>query len=107
VYSRACLSRTAAPVVAPSLTAVWTGAVAREFRAAVIKSDALDRSNVAVALIGSCVPAINAPVDATPVPPHRTSCSSVGFEAALAEIDPRAQLDAATARPIQRIRKVE
>jgi tripartite ATP-independent transporter DctP family solute receptor len=34
VYSRANLSRTVAPVVALFLAAVWTGAVAREFRAA-------------------------------------------------------------------------
>src|SRR3982074_866325 len=34
VYSRADLSRTIAPVVALFLAAVWTSAVAREFRAA-------------------------------------------------------------------------
>lgn len=107
MYSRAGLSRTAALVVAPSLTAVSTGAVAREFRAADTMSEVPDRRNVAVALIGTCEPAINVLADATPVPPHRTSCNSVGFGDAMAGIDAKAQLDTATARPIQRIRKVE
>src|ERR1700720_4190069 len=39
VYSRADLSRTIAPVVALLLAAVWTSAVAREFRAADSQSD--------------------------------------------------------------------
>jgi hypothetical protein len=38
VYSRADLSRTVALVVAPCLTAVSTGAVAREFRAATVQA---------------------------------------------------------------------
>jgi hypothetical protein len=107
VYSRAGLSRTAALVVAPLLTAVSTGAVAREFRAADTRSEAPDRSNVAVALIGTCEPAMNVLVDATPVQSHRTSCNSVGFGAVMAGIDAKTQLETATARPIQRIRKVE
>lgn len=107
MYSRAGLSRTAAPVVTPSLTADSTGAVAWEFRAADARSEAPDRSNVAVALIGTCAPAMNVLADAIPVPPHRTSCDSVRFGAAMAEIDAGAQLDTATARPIQRIHKVE
>jgi hypothetical protein len=96
VYSRAGLSRTVTLVVAPSLTAVSTGAVAREFRAADTESDAADRSNVAAALIGTFVPAVNVAAYATPVPPQPT-----------AVIDAEAQLDTATARPIQRIRKME
>lgn len=39
MYSRAHLSRTVALVVAPSLTAVSTGALAREFRAADTRSE--------------------------------------------------------------------
>jgi hypothetical protein len=38
VYSRADLSRTVALVVAPCLTAVSTGAVTREFRAATVQT---------------------------------------------------------------------
>ena len=107
MYSRACLSRTAAPVVAPLLTADSTGAVAREYRAADTKSEAPDRSNVAVTLIGTCVPAINLLVYATPVRSHRTSRNSARFETTMAEIGATAPLDAAMTRPIQRIRKVE
>jgi len=84
-----------------------TGAVAWEYRAADTESEAPDRSNVAVALIGTCMPATNVPVYAIPVPPHRTSRNSARFETAMAEIGARAPLDAAMARPIQRIRKVE
>ena len=107
MYSRAGLSRTAVPVVTPSLTADSTGAVAWEFRAADATSEAPDRSNVAVALIGTCVPAINVLADAASVPPHRTSCNSVRFGAAMAETDAKALFDTAMARSIQRIRKVE
>jgi hypothetical protein len=107
VYSRVDLSRTAAPVVAPLLTADSTGAVAREYRAANTKSEAPDRSNVAVALIGTCVPAMNVPACATPVPPHRTFRNSAWFETAMAETDATLPFGTAMARPIQRIRKVE
>ena len=107
MYSRVDLSRTAAPVVAPWLMADSTGAVAWEYRAADTKSEAPDRSNVAVTLIGTCVPAINLLVYATPVRSHRTSRNSARFETAMAEIGATAPLDAAMAWPIQRIRKVE
>ena len=107
MYSRVDLSRTAAPVVAPSLMADSTGVVAWEYRAADTKGEAPDRSNVAAALIGTSLPAINPPVHATPVPPHRTSRNSARFETAMAEIGATAPLDAAMAWPIQRIRKVE
>jgi hypothetical protein len=106
VYSRAGLSRTAAPVVAPLLTADSTGAVAREYRAADTKSKAPDRSNVAVALIGTCVPAMPAPY-ATAVPPDRTFRNSAWFDTGMAETAATAPLGTAMARPIQQIRKVE
>jgi hypothetical protein len=105
VYSRVDLSRTAVPVVAPSLTADSTGAVAWEYRAADTKSEAVDRSNVAVALIGTCVLAM--PACAAPVPPDRTFRNSAWFETGMAETAATAPLGTAMARPVQRIRKVE
>ena len=88
MYSRAGLSRTVTLVVALSLTAVSTGAVARAFGAAGATGAVLNRSNVAVALIGTCVPA-NVLADAAPVSHHRTAAkggSGVRFESALAGI---------------------
>jgi hypothetical protein len=95
VYSRACLSRTVALVVALSLTAVSTGAVARAFDAVEPTSEDLNRSNVAVALIGTRVPAAML-ADIAPVSHYRTSAgsgSSVGFEAAMARIHAKAPRD--------------
>jgi hypothetical protein len=89
VYSRAGLSRTVTLVVALSLTAVSTGAVARAFDAADTTGEDLNRSNVAVALIGTYVPA-SMLADTAPVSHHRASArgySSVRFEAAMAGID--------------------
>ena len=109
VYSRADLSRTVALVVAPSLTAVSTGAVARE-RAADTQGKHFHRSNVAAALIGTSVPAIHVPADAAPVSHRRTSAKgygSIGFQAVIAGIHQKAQRDPAAARLIERIRKVE
>ena len=88
MFSRAGLSRTVTPVVAPSLTAVSTGAVAWELGAADATGEDLNRSNVAVALIGTYVPA-NVLADAAPVSHHRTAakgCSAVRFESAMAGI---------------------
>ena len=107
VYSRAGQSPTVASVVAPSLTAVSTGMAARRFRAADAHSEAPDRSNVAVAPIGICMPGINMPDDAAHVSHHRICCNSVGFEAAMAGIDAKAPRDSTAARLIERIRKVE
>ena len=98
VYSRADLSRTVALVVALSLTAVSTGAVARE-RAADTQGKELNRSNVAVAPIGIFGPATTLPAGTAPVSHPRTSVK--GYSSANAEHDP------AAARPIERISKVE
>ena len=107
MYSRACLSRIVALVVALSLTAVSTGLAARRFRAADAHGEAPDRSNVAVAPIGIWMPGIDMPVDAAHISHHRRCCNSVGFEAAMAGIDAKSPRDATAARPIERIRKVE
>jgi hypothetical protein len=109
VYSRAHLSRTVALVVALSLTAVSTSALARGFRAADTPGD-LNRINVAVDPIGTSVPAMHAPADTAPVSHRRTSAksySSVGFEAAMGGIHADAQRDPAASQPIERLRKVE
>jgi hypothetical protein len=81
VYSRACLSRTVALVVALFLTAISTSVVAREFRAAdthgedyptvqalryMGRSGAIDLNRTNVALIGTFVPMMN--VLAMPLP---------------------------------------
>jgi hypothetical protein len=90
VYSRACLSRTVTLVVALSLTAVSTGAVARELRAAHPAGEAVDRGHVSAALIGTCVPAVDIVADAAPVSHRQTSGNGYGsarFEAAVAAID--------------------
>ena len=109
VYSRAHLSRTVALVVAPSLTAVSTGVVARG-RAADTCGEFFNRSNVAAAPIWIFVPAVTVPAYIVPVSHRRTSAtgySSAGFEAAMAGIDARAHRQPPAARPIERIRKVE
>jgi hypothetical protein len=89
VYSRADLSRAVTPVVALSLTAVWTGGVARAFDAAEPDRAGaidLDRSNGAT--IGSEPPFA--------LEPWRL----VGFHT-------KAQHDAAAALLIEPTRKVE
>jgi hypothetical protein len=89
VYSRAGLSRTVTLVVTLSLTAVSTSAVAREFRAAGSTAEDLNRSNVAAALIGTCVTA-DVLANAAAFLHHRNSAidySGVRFEAAMAGID--------------------
>ena len=100
MYSRACLSRTVTLVVALSLTAVSTGAVAWAFDAADTTGEDFNRSNVAVALIGTCVPA-NMLADPAPVSHHRTSAkgySIIRFEAAMAGIDAKVPHDGAADR---------
>jgi hypothetical protein len=108
VYSRAGLSRTVTLVVALSLTAVSTSAVAREFRAAGTKdAGALDRGNVAT--IGNEIPGSFDPRGfAGPASCDsgiRPIGSSIRFEAAM--IHAQAQRNPAAARLIERIRKVE
>ena len=101
MYSRAGLSRTVTLVVALSLTAVSTGAVAREFRAADTTGEDLNRSNVAVTRIGTDLPAIDVLADAAPVSHHRASAkgySSVRFEAVMAGIDAKVPRDGAADR---------
>jgi len=92
VYSRAHLSRTAALVVAPLLTAVSTSALAREFGAAEPPGAGSPRQHrISIAhnavLIGKFAPSMNVP--------------------ATAGIDAKARRDPATAQPIERIRNVE
>jgi hypothetical protein len=92
VYSRAHLSRTAALVVAPLLTAVSTSALACEFRAATpLRADPPRRHRISIAhnavLIGKFASSMNVP--------------------AMTGIDANGRRDPATAQPIERIRKVE
>jgi hypothetical protein len=80
--------------------AVSTSAVARAFGAANATGEDLNRSDVAVALIGTYVPA-NLLADAAPVSHHRTSAkgySGVRFEAAMAGIDAKVSRDGAADR---------
>ena len=100
MYSRAGLSRTVTLVVAPSLTAVSTGGVARAFDAAGTAGEDLNRSNVAVAPIRTCAPA-HMLADTAPVSHHLTSAkgySRVRSEAAMAGIDAKVPRDGAADR---------
>jgi accessory colonization factor AcfC len=109
VYSRAGLSRTVTLVVALSLTAVSTSAVARAFDAADTTGEDLNRSNVAVALIGPCVPA-NVLADAAPVSHHRTAAkvtAASGSSPRWREFTQKMPRGPTMARLIERIRKVE
>jgi TRAP-type C4-dicarboxylate transport system substrate-binding protein len=105
VYSRADLSRTVALVVALSLTAVPTSAVAREFRAAdtrnMIKALGAEPIELPYGQERSRRQAEAA--DVTIV----TDFDRKPFEAAMAGIYAKAQRDPAAAELIQRIRKVE
>ena len=109
MYSRAGLSRTVTLVIALSLTAVSTGVDARAFGAADTTSAIdLDRSNGAT--IGSEIPVSLGPWRlAGPAFDDSGTSPFVGvrFEAATAGIHAQAQPDAAPARLIERIRKVE
>jgi hypothetical protein len=110
VYSRAGLSRTVTLVVALSLTAVSTSAVAREFRAAGTKdAGALDLDRGNVATIGNEIPGSFDPRGFAGPASYdsgtRPIGSSIRFESAMAGI--QAQRDPAAARLIERIRKVE
>ena len=110
VYSRADLSRTVALVVALSWTAFSTGAAAREFRAAEISSEHVNRSNVAVARVGTAIPARHVLVDTASVSHRATSAkdyTGVGFEAAMAGIHAKAQRDSAAVLLVEPIRKME
>lgn len=112
MYSRAGLSRTVTLVVALSLTAVSTGAVARTLGAAGT-SDAgaigLDRSNVAA--IGSDIPVSLESWRLAGLAFYDSAAGSiagsVGFESAMAGNHAQAQPDAAAAWLIEQIRKVE
>jgi hypothetical protein len=116
VFSRAGLSRTVTLVVALSLTAVSTGAVARAFGAADTNSAGaidLDRGNAAT--VGSEILVSFEPwgwaglafYDSGAKSWVRSISGSVRFEAAMAGIHAQAQRDATMARLIERIRKVE
>jgi hypothetical protein len=112
VFSRAGLSRTATLVVALSLTAVSTGVVARTLGAAGT-SDAgaigLDRSNGAT--VGSDIPVSLESWRLAGLALYDSAAGSIAgsvrFEAAMAGNHAPAQHDAAAARLIERIRKVE
>ena len=107
VYSRAGLSRTVTLVIALSLTAVSAGDVARGVADTGSVID-LDRSNGAT--IGSEIPVSLGPWRlAGPAFDDSGTSPFVGvrFEAATAGIHAQAQPDAAPARLIERIRKVE
>lgn len=112
VYSRACLSRTVALVVALSLMAVSTGGVARAFDAAEPNSAGaidLDRSNGAT--IGSEIPVSLEPWRSAGLAFRDSGAmaisGNVGFKAAMARIHAGAAHDPAAARLIEPIRKVE
>lgn len=116
MFSRAGLSRTVTPVVALSLMAVSTGAVARAFGAADARSAGaidLDRSNGA--RIGSEILLSFEPWGLAGLAFHdsaarsgvRSISGNVRFEAAMAGIHAQAQRDPAAAPLIERIRKVE
>lgn len=109
MYSRASLSRTVTRAVALSLTAVSTGVDARAFGAADTTSAIdLDRSNGAT--IGSEIPVSLKPRRSAGPAYHDSGTSSfvgVRFESAITGIHAHAQPDAAPARLIERIRKVE
>ncbi|MDP3691363.1 hypothetical protein [Bradyrhizobium sp.] len=109
VYSRAGLSRTVTPVVAPLLTAVSTGVVARTFGAAGTRSAIdLDRSNVAT--IGSEILLSFEPWGLTRQAPCDSGARPTGnirLDAAMAKIHAQTQHNPAAAPPIERIRKVE
>ncbi len=110
MYSRASHSRSVTLVVALSLTAVTTGVDARAFGAADTTS-AIDLARSNGATIGSEIHVSLEPwrliglasydYGSSPV------CGSVRFETATAGIHAQAQPDAAPARLIERIRKVE
>jgi hypothetical protein len=112
VYSRAGLSRTVTLVVALSLTAVSTGAVARAFGAADTKCAGaidLDRSNAAT--IGSEILLSFEPWGWAGLAFCDSGASSISgnvrFEAAMAGNYAPAPRDSAATRPIERIRKME
>jgi TRAP-type C4-dicarboxylate transport system substrate-binding protein len=125
VYSRAGLSRTVALVVALSLTAVSTGAAAREFRAA---DTQIDDCPIVQALryIGGMIAENSGGCHQTRVFHSRqlgeeretieqaragavdlNRSHAARIEAVMAGIDAKAQRDPAAARLIERIRKVE
>lgn len=112
MFSRAGLSRTVTLVVALSLTAVSTGAVARTLGAAGT-GDAgaigLNRSNGAT--VGSDIPVSLEPWRLAGLALNDAAAESIagsiGFEAAMAGNHTPAQHDAAATRLIERIRKVE
>lgn len=110
VFSRAGLSRTVTLVVALSLTAVSTGAVARAFGAADTASVIdPDRSNDAT--IGSDIPVSLEPWRLAGLAFYDSAAGSIAgsvrFESAMAGNHAQAQPGAAAARLIEQIRKVE
>jgi hypothetical protein len=110
VFSRAGLSRTVTLVVALSLTAVSTGAVARAFDAADTES-AIDPDRSNGATIGSDIPVSLEPWRLAGLAFYDSAAGSIAgsvrFEAAMAGNHAPAQHDAAATRLIERIRKVE
>jgi TRAP-type C4-dicarboxylate transport system substrate-binding protein len=125
VYSRADLSRTAVPVVALSLAATSTSAVAREFRAADTQNEdcptvralrdvgrmTTEHSGGRRQIRGLHSPQLGEEREA--IEQTRAGAMIVAdpdrkpFEAAMAGIHRKAQRDPAAAAPIERIRKVE
>ncbi len=105
VYNRAELSRTAVLVVALSLTAVATSAVAREFRAADAQSEAY-ATGPALHDIGHLIAERGGGRHQIGLFDAR-DFDRKPFEAAMAGAYDNAQRDLAAAELIERIRKVE